>query len=89
MPMNELPGTLVFANHEEPGIRRRRAGRGFSYLDRDGRRVTDPATPPFIRLRKEELEDGSSPQAQKTVESVCGGGRKGRFSSIATSAGGS
>ncbi len=26
-----------------PGLRRRRAGRGFSYFDSDGRRITDPA----------------------------------------------
>ncbi|HVW33712.1 MAG TPA: DNA topoisomerase IB, partial [Acidimicrobiia bacterium] len=26
-----------------PGYRRRRAGRGFTYLDEEGRRLTDPA----------------------------------------------
>jgi DNA topoisomerase-1 len=34
---------LVYANDGEPGIRRRRAGRGFSYLWPDGERVRDPA----------------------------------------------
>jgi DNA topoisomerase-1 len=32
-----------------PGIRRRRAGRGFTYLDHDGRRVEDPETLARIR----------------------------------------
>jgi DNA topoisomerase-1 len=30
------------SDHSGPGIRRRRAGRGFFYLDADGRRVDDP-----------------------------------------------
>ncbi len=34
---------LRYVSDEMPGIRRRRAGRGWSYLDADGNRVTDPA----------------------------------------------
>ena len=33
---------LRYTSDEEPGIRRRRAGRGFSYLDPDGRPVRQP-----------------------------------------------
>lgn len=36
--------TLVRARPGEEGITRRRAGRGFTYVGADGRRVTDPAT---------------------------------------------
>jgi DNA topoisomerase I len=32
---------LRYVNDHAPGLRRRRAGRGFVYVDRDGRRVTD------------------------------------------------
>jgi DNA topoisomerase-1 len=32
---------LRYVTDAEPGIRRRRAGRGFSYTDSDGRRITD------------------------------------------------
>ncbi len=35
---------LVHVSDEEPGIRRRRAGRGFSYRGPDGKRVTDKET---------------------------------------------
>jgi DNA topoisomerase-1 len=40
---------LRYSADDQPGIRRRRAGRGFSYLDADGRRVTDPTTLARIR----------------------------------------
>ena len=33
---------LRYVNDSMPGIRRRRAGRGFTYLGPDGRRITDP-----------------------------------------------
>ena len=33
----------------KPGLTRRRAGKGFTYLDADGRRVTDPATLERVR----------------------------------------
>ena len=32
---------LVYVSDAEPGIRRRRAGKGFHYLDAEGRRITD------------------------------------------------
>ena len=35
---------LRYAHDDRPGITRRRAGRGFSYRDRDGRTIKDPAT---------------------------------------------
>jgi DNA topoisomerase I len=35
----DLPPDLVWADDSEPGIRRRRAGRGFSYAYADGRKV--------------------------------------------------
>ena len=40
---------LVYANDGEPGIRRRRAGKGFRYLWPDGERVRDPAVLDRIR----------------------------------------
>ncbi len=40
---------LVYATGEEPGISRRRAGKGFSYRDPDGRTVRDEATLARIR----------------------------------------
>lgn len=39
----DLDGDLVYSSDLEPGIRRRRAGRGFSYFDADGVRITDRA----------------------------------------------
>ena len=36
-------GALIYANDGEPGIRRRRAGKGFRYFWQDGRTVRDPA----------------------------------------------
>ncbi len=44
------PPGLVFASDDEPGIRRRRRGKGFSYEAPDGSRVADPAT--LERIRK-------------------------------------
>lgn len=40
---------LVYISDESPGIRRRRAGKAFSYFRPDGRRVTDEATLARIR----------------------------------------
>lgn len=42
-------GGLVYVSDIEPGLRRRRAGRGFVYLGAKGRRVRDPATLQRIR----------------------------------------
>jgi len=41
---------LVYVSDEEPGIRRRRAGKGFAYRGPDGRPVTDEKT--LARIRK-------------------------------------
>ena len=40
---------LRYVRDDRPGITRRRAGRGFRYLEADGSRVTDPATLARIR----------------------------------------
>ncbi len=40
---------LVYVSDEEPGIRRRKVGKGFSYLKADGTPVKDPATLKRIR----------------------------------------
>jgi len=40
---------LLYVSDEEPGIRRRKAGKGFSYKGPDGRKVTDKATLERIR----------------------------------------
>jgi len=40
--LDDLPRGLVYADLEAPGIVRRRAGRGFSYLGVDGRPIRDP-----------------------------------------------
>jgi DNA topoisomerase-1 len=40
---------LVYVSDEQPGIRRRKAGKGFSYLKADGSAVKDPATLKRIR----------------------------------------
>src|SRR5918998_2715992 len=40
---------LRYVSDEEPGIRRRKAGKGFSYLKPDGTRVEDAATLDRIR----------------------------------------
>jgi DNA topoisomerase-1 len=40
---------LRYVNDAMPGIRRRRAGKGFTYLDSTGRRITDRATLARIR----------------------------------------
>lgn len=44
-----LPG-LRYTNDEQPGIRRRRAGKGFTYVDPAGNRIRDPET--LDRIRK-------------------------------------
>lgn len=41
---------LVYVSDDEPGISRRKAGRGFCYRDAVGRRITDPGT--LARIRK-------------------------------------
>jgi DNA topoisomerase I len=41
---------LTYVSDEEPGIRRRKAGKGFAYLRPDGAKVRDPAT--LKRIRK-------------------------------------
>jgi DNA topoisomerase I len=41
---------LTYVNDSEPGIRRRRAGKGFFYTAADGARVTDPET--LARIRR-------------------------------------
>ena len=38
----EIPHELRYVNADEPGIRRKRAGKGFTYLAPDGSRITDP-----------------------------------------------
>jgi DNA topoisomerase IB len=40
---------LRYVSDAAPGLRRRKAGKGFSYLDADGKRVSDPATLQRIR----------------------------------------
>ncbi len=40
---------LSYVHEDDPGIRRRKAGRGFSYTGTDGRTVRDPATLERIR----------------------------------------
>lgn len=42
--------SLLHVTDEEPGIRRKRAGKGFTYVDAQGRRVTDPETLDRIRM---------------------------------------
>lgn len=39
----DLPPALVYVSDQEPGIRRRRSGSGFSYLASDGSRISDRA----------------------------------------------
>jgi DNA topoisomerase-1 len=40
---------LVYVNDAQPGIRRRRAGKGFTYLGTDGKRLDDPGRVAWIR----------------------------------------
>ncbi|MFC3816127.1 DNA topoisomerase IB [Lysobacter sp. GCM10012299] len=42
-------GGLVYVSDADPGLRRRRAGKGFSYVDAQGRRIRDAATLARIR----------------------------------------
>ena len=44
-----VQGALVYVSDTEPGLRRRRAGKGFTYVDARGRRVRDRATLQRIR----------------------------------------
>ena len=46
----DLPPGLRYVNDAAPGIRRRRAGKGFTYIDPDGRRLADSAS--LDRIRK-------------------------------------
>jgi DNA topoisomerase-1 len=41
---------LIYVSDEEPGIRRKKAGKGFTYVKPDGSKVEDPAT--LDRIRK-------------------------------------
>ncbi|MCR6719470.1 MAG: hypothetical protein NVV59_04075 [Chitinophagaceae bacterium] len=43
-PLAAERADLTYVNDDEPGYRRRRAGRGFSYTDADGKRVGDAVT---------------------------------------------
>jgi len=47
-PASAVPG-LRYVSDETPGIRRRRAGKGFVYTDSDGNRVRDKAELQRIR----------------------------------------
>lgn len=47
-PVSRGP-TIGYVSDAEPGLRRRRSGRGFVYLDVDGSRITDPARLAWIR----------------------------------------
>ena len=49
MPQEEPPNGLVYVHDSEPGIRRRRAGRGFCYLMPDGNRIC--GSPELARVR--------------------------------------
>ncbi len=40
----DVPPDLVWCDDRLPGIRRRRAGKGFTYVDENGKRLTDSAT---------------------------------------------
>ena len=46
---DELPPQLVWVDDSIAGIRRRRSGRGFTYLNPEGRRVSASATLDRIR----------------------------------------
>ncbi|HEY1072622.1 DNA topoisomerase IB [Brevundimonas sp.] len=48
-PVLELPDGLSWCNDDQPGLSRRRSGKGFSYRDRDGRTVRDGRTLDRIR----------------------------------------
>src|SRR3954464_9854005 len=41
---------LIYVSDEEPGIRRKRAGKGFAYVKPNGEALRDPAT--LARIRK-------------------------------------
>ena len=40
---DDCPATLVRVDPADPGLTRRRRGRGFSYLDATGAPISDPA----------------------------------------------
>jgi DNA topoisomerase-1 len=44
LPSVEVPAHLVWTDDREPGFRRRRAGKGFSYANGSGRAIKDPTT---------------------------------------------
>jgi DNA topoisomerase-1 len=44
LPSTEVPAHLVWTDDREPGFRRRRAGKGFSYADAAGRAIKDAET---------------------------------------------
>jgi DNA topoisomerase-1 len=46
---SDVPSGLIWTDDSEPGMRRRRAGKGFTYLTAAGRRVTDEKTLARIR----------------------------------------
>ncbi|MDQ2942464.1 MAG: DNA topoisomerase IB, partial [Candidatus Dormibacteraeota bacterium] len=48
-PPEAAEAGLVYASDFEPGIRRLRKGKGFTYFDPAGKRVTDQATLERIR----------------------------------------
>ncbi|HEY4914537.1 MAG TPA: DNA topoisomerase IB [Candidatus Dormibacteraeota bacterium] len=48
-PAEAAHAGLVYASDDEPGIRRVRKGKGFTYFDPDGKRLTDRATLDRIR----------------------------------------
>jgi DNA topoisomerase-1 len=48
MPSTSVPG-LRYVTDETPGVKRRRAGKGFTYADPDGKRICDKAELQRIR----------------------------------------
>lgn len=48
--LTEAPAGLTWCSDDSPGIRRRRSGKGFCYLDRDGKPVRDAKTLDRIRM---------------------------------------
>lgn len=48
--ITEAPPGLTWCSDDNPGIRRRRSGKGFAYLDRDGKSVRDAKTLDRIRM---------------------------------------
>lgn len=48
-PVPEIPDGLSWCNDDQPGLSRRRSGKGFSYRDRDGQPIRDTRTLDRIR----------------------------------------